>query len=145
MKTLRSQQLESTLDSISAGVFLLSRDGALLHANKAAERQIQRGTALRLVNNRLAPADKEAARLLSDALSDLGSEGYGRAGVRSSIPLPEPGSRTGLIASVLALDRGTRQNITRPFAAAAAVFVCDPRVEPVFPVNAGPIFLRRPE
>jgi DNA-binding CsgD family transcriptional regulator len=52
-----------------------------------------------------------------------------------AIALPAPG-RSGFIATVLPLERGGRQRLSQPFAAAAAIFVQDPHVVPPLPGEA---------
>jgi DNA-binding CsgD family transcriptional regulator len=48
------------------------------------------------------------------------------------ITLALPDSRGGLVATILPLDRGQRRGVSGPFAAAAAVFVQDPVVDPLY-------------
>ena len=62
--------LETTLNGLAAGVFLLSRDGHLVYANATAERQLKAGNALRIANRRLVPTDPAARDALAKAIAD---------------------------------------------------------------------------
>src|SRR5262245_41237393 len=71
IKTLDSEVLEATLDALVAGVYLVARDGRVVYMNAAAERQIKTGNALRVVGNRLLPADIDACDALAKAIDDV--------------------------------------------------------------------------
>ncbi|MGZ8245117.1 helix-turn-helix transcriptional regulator [Methylomagnum sp.] len=135
LRTLQTETLEQTLDGLAAGVFLCARDGRVVHMNSAARQQIHAGRALRLVGSRLSPADPNASRQLASALADAVDEEAETLHGGHSIALPDRDS-AGLVATVLPLGRGRRQSISKPFAAAAAIFVQDPAVLPLFPGEA---------
>lgn len=135
LRTIQTEMLEQTLDRLAAGVFLCARDGRVVHMNSAARHQTQGGRTLCIVNNRLSPGDPDAARqfalALVDALEDEAETIHGA----HSIALPDRGG-AGLVATILPLARGERRGISKPFAAAAAVFVQNPAVLPLFPGEA---------
>lgn len=136
LKTMTSQALEATLDGLTAAVYLVGRDRSVVYMNAAAERQLAgRHAALAIVDHRLLPADPTAASKLTRALLDAVAEKGALPAGGDSIALAAPGAQ-GLIATVLPLERGRRQNLTRPFAAVAAVFVQDPRTVPLLPGEA---------
>lgn len=134
IRTLRSETLEATLDALATGVYLTARDGRVVYMNAAAERQVQRGNALSIVNNRLAPTDAEARATLRERISDA-ERGRTTEARDHSLALPQSDG-VGYVATVLPLDRGDRYAYFRPFAAVAAVFVQDPTVAPPFPGEA---------
>src|SRR5882672_5636832 len=70
IRALRSEMLEKTLDVLVAGVFLTARDGRVVYMNAAAERQIRTGNSIRIVNNRIFPADPAARAALSKAIDE---------------------------------------------------------------------------
>ena len=135
LRTLQSQALEQTLDRLSTGIFLTAPDGRVVHMNTAGSRQIKAGGPLRLINNRLSPADERAARELASALADAARDEAETIHVGHAIALPDRHG-AGLVATTLPLERGDRRRISKPFAAAAAVFVQDPAELPLFPGEA---------
>jgi DNA-binding CsgD family transcriptional regulator/PAS domain-containing protein len=135
LRTLQSEMLEATLDGLAAGVFLAARDGRVVHMNAAAERQINTGNALRIINHRLSPTDPAAASALAAALACAIDDEAETEQSGHTLALPDR-SGAGLAATILPLARGGRQSISKPFAAAAAIFVQDPTVLPLFPGEA---------
>jgi DNA-binding CsgD family transcriptional regulator/PAS domain-containing protein len=132
LKTITSQVLEATLDALTSGVYLTGFDGRIVYMNRAAEQQIRSANTLRIVNHRLEPLNPEAratmAHAISSAISDEASMPVG--GFTLALPASD---NTGLVATVLPLDRGQRRTVSGPFAAAAAIFVQDPLTVPVLP------------
>ena len=121
LKSLNSARLETTLNSLAAGVFLVNRDGKLLFLNTAAEGQIIRGRALGVTNNRLIPKDSAAAYKFAQALSGADIDAVG------GISLALPDASGGMVATLLPLENGERQNLGGLSSPAAfAVFVQDP-------------------
>lgn len=135
LKTVTSQALESTLDGLSAGVYLAARDRRIVYLNAAARKQVASSAALTIVENRLLPVDAIAAARLNGALAEAAGEGTQGSSGALSVALPCTGG-PGLIATVLPLERGRRASISRPFAAVAAIFVQDPKASPPLPGEA---------
>jgi len=131
IRTLNSQMLEATLEALVAGVYLIARDGRVVYMNAAAARQVKTGNALRIVNNRLLPNDLQARQALARATGEqLDVESGGHS-------LAIPGLQgDGYVATLLRLDRGSRQSIMAPFAASVAVFVQEPARVPMMPGEA---------
>src|SRR5262249_14515277 len=135
LKTIRSEALQRTLDALTSGVYLVDRLGRIIYMNQAAERQIENGNVLRIENNRLAPIARETQVALVSAIDDAIVEEAAIPDTGASLALPAK-EGAGLIASILPLARGERQNVCGAFAAKAAVFVQDPIVVPPFPGEA---------
>lgn len=135
LKTVTSQALEATLSSLTSGVYLVARDRRVVFMNKAAEQQIAKGTSLTIVDQRLMPTDAAAAGQLNKALNDAVHNESAQPAGGHAIALPATPCN-GLIATVLPLERGGRHSMCEPFAAAAAVFVQDPRVVAPLPGEA---------
>jgi DNA-binding CsgD family transcriptional regulator/PAS domain-containing protein len=135
IRTLRSEMLEATLDGLTAGVYLLRRDGRVIYMNATAERQLKSSNALRVVNHRLFATDAEACTLVAKAIGEVttGETDAGLAGHSLAIP---DASGAGYIATLLPLERGRRQSVMAPFAASVAVFVQDPAQVPLMPGEA---------
>jgi DNA-binding CsgD family transcriptional regulator len=135
LRTIKSQALEMTLDALAAGVFLTDRQGRVVYRNRAAGEQLKTGNALRIVDGRLWPASASARAGLSRAIADAAADEAAAPAGGVMLALPEDHG-TGLVATILPLDRGQRRAISRPFAAAVAVFVQPPVVAPQFPGEA---------
>jgi DNA-binding CsgD family transcriptional regulator/PAS domain-containing protein len=135
IRTVQSEMLERTLDALIAGVFLTARDGRVVYMNAAAERQIQTGNAIRIVNNRLIPTDAAAREALSKAIEQSGRDDIELDMSAYSLALPDA-EGTGYVATFLPIDRGQRRNTLAPFAASCAVFVQDSVEAPLMPGEA---------
>jgi DNA-binding CsgD family transcriptional regulator/PAS domain-containing protein len=135
LKTISSNALETTLNSLVAGVYLINRERRVVFMNRAAELQVTDGTAISLIEQQLIPADPMAAVRLERALSGADDSTTAKAVGGQAIAIPSPGGG-GLIATVLPLHRGDRQNLNHPFMATVAVFVQDPKVAPLMPGEA---------
>jgi DNA-binding CsgD family transcriptional regulator/PAS domain-containing protein len=131
LRTLQSQMLEATLDGLAAAVYLTTRDGRVVYMNAAAERQVKRSNAIRLVNNRLSPVDPQARALLGKTIDDAARDETARVNGHS-LSIPDVDG-AGYVASLLPLERGRRQSIIAPFAASVAVFIQDPSEAPPMP------------
>lgn len=134
-RTITSQALEATLDALTAGVYLANREGRLVYLNRAAEGQMRAGSTLRVVDNRLVPRNRDAHLMINRAISEASSNesAMPAGGIALGLPDSEKG---GLVATVLPLNQGRRRDLSRPFAATAAVFVQDPGVSPHYPGEA---------
>ena len=135
LKTVRSEALEATLNALAAGVYLCDRDCRIVYMNRAAEHQAKASHALRIENNRLAPIDRVARRNMSTAIAEATAEEAETPSSGFTLALPA-GENTGLVATILPLDRGERRGLCGPFAATAAIFVQDPIVVPPVPGEA---------
>ncbi|MBX9844320.1 MAG: LuxR C-terminal-related transcriptional regulator [Xanthobacteraceae bacterium] len=135
IRALRSELLEKTLDGLVAGVFLTTRDGRVVYMNAAAERQVRTGTSLRIVNNKLCPADPAAREALSNAIGQASRDEIDSDMREHSLAIPGAGG-AGCIATVLPVDRGQRRDVLAPFAASVAVFTQDPVQAPPLPGEA---------
>ena len=123
---LTSDRLEQTVDTLSAGVFLTDHGGRIVHMNRSAQRQINTGSALQVIDRRLTATNRAADATLARALAAKISTDAASGGVMA---LPD-GTGGGYLASVLPLDRGARRELMAPFRASAAVFVQDPLAAP---------------
>jgi DNA-binding CsgD family transcriptional regulator/PAS domain-containing protein len=134
IKTMQSSMLESTLDALASSVFLLNRDGAVLHMNRSAEELLKTSKIVRTSGPKLQAIDKTANEALAQAIASL--SGPAIAMDRSPISLALPGTDGGLIATVLPLAEGNRHEIMKPFAAETAVFIQPPAVQLPLPGEA---------
>jgi DNA-binding CsgD family transcriptional regulator/PAS domain-containing protein len=132
LRTITSQVLEATLDALTSGVYLTGFDGRIVYMNRAAEQQIKTGGSLRIVNHRLEPTNPDARATMAHAISSVITDEATVPVGGFTLALPAMDS-TGLVATILPLDRGQRRKVSGPFAAAAAIFVQDPVTVPVLP------------
>jgi DNA-binding CsgD family transcriptional regulator/PAS domain-containing protein len=135
IKTLNSEMLERTLDSLVAGVYLTARDGRVVYMNAAAERQTRMGNSIRIVNNRLYPIDQTARAVLSRAIEQAGRDDVDIDMTAYSLAIPDA-QGTGYVATFLPVKSGQRRNTVGQFAASCAVFMQDPVQAPLMPGEA---------
>ena len=99
--------------------------------NCVAEQQIKIAKVVRIVDRRLSAVDHTARTLLSQVIGDAITDEASLPAGGNSLALP--GSDTGLVATILPLNRGERRSPSGP---AAAIFVQDPTVAPPYPGEA---------
>jgi DNA-binding CsgD family transcriptional regulator len=133
LTTIRSNALEATLNAFTSGVYLTDRHGKIIYMNRAAERQISAGNAIRIENSHLSPIDRKARLALDRAINEATGDEADRPIGGFTIALAA-GDNAGLIATVLPLARGEPQS--GAFAGMVAIFVQDPTVMPSFPEQA---------
>ena len=129
LTTFTSDQLERTVDALAAAVFLTDREGRIVYMNKSAERQINTGNALQVVNRRLRATDQKANIALARALEAKACTDAVASPTGMALALPD-NNGAGYLASVLPLDGGARTELMAPFRATAGLFVQDPMVAP---------------
>jgi DNA-binding CsgD family transcriptional regulator len=122
LKSAETAALADTLDSISAGMFLVDATARIVHANAAGFAMIAEAGMLRATDDRLAAVDPEANRLLHDIVvaSGIGDAAVGTRGI--ALPLRSPDGER-FVAHVLPLTSGARRKAGATYAAVAAVFV----------------------
>ncbi|MBZ9965913.1 LuxR C-terminal-related transcriptional regulator [Mesorhizobium sp. BR1-1-2] len=135
IRALRSEMLEKTLDVLVAGVFLTARDGRVVYMNAAAERQVRTGNSIRIVNNRIFPADPAARAALSKSIDEASRDDIDKDMSEHSVAIPGVNG-AGYVATLLPVDRGERRGIVAPFAASVALFMQDPVQSPLMPGEA---------
>jgi DNA-binding CsgD family transcriptional regulator len=136
--SLRKKQCDAfkaTLDTLSAGVYLIDRQGRPIYMNPAAASQIEAGDVLRIANNRLSSVSAEARDALDRAIATACSDSAGNCAASIALPLQKDGT-AGLIATALALNHGHCRSLAAPSVAACAVFVQDPQMAPLVPAEA---------
>jgi DNA-binding CsgD family transcriptional regulator/PAS domain-containing protein len=122
LKNLQNTMMETTLNTIGAGIYLVQRDGRIVFMNESAEKQITRGIGLSVLNNRITPKDQVAAEQFSNAMADCEINISTQA---ISIALPDENG--GMLATIMPLNRGLRQSLTSGANPAVfAIFVQNP-------------------
>jgi DNA-binding CsgD family transcriptional regulator len=139
-RALERDMLSAALDRLSVGIVLSDAEGRIVHTNEAADRMFADGRIVRLVGGQLAARDPNAARELSQAISDAAS-GTTIDIPRSGIVVPLKGEAgRDLAAWVLPLDGGLRRELAAGFAARVAVFIRELGDTAPFPAE---LFVRR--
>jgi DNA-binding CsgD family transcriptional regulator len=104
--------------------------------NAAAECQIRTGNSIRIVNNRVCPADPATRAALSKAIDEAARDDIDKDVSEYSLAIPDVDGGPGYVATLLPVDRGQRRDIIAPFAASVAVFTQDPVQAPLMPGEA---------
>lgn len=111
-KADETKALVDTLEPLAAAVFLVRRDGGIVHANVAGRSLLDTGRPVFSMHGRLATQDSKSGRALSEALA---------SGDAATVPLGADGDR--FLAHVLPLTAGTRHEAIPAPTAVAAVFI----------------------
>jgi DNA-binding CsgD family transcriptional regulator len=122
LKKAEAAILADTLDGISAGMFLVTATGRIVHANAAGHVMLNAADVLHAEAGRLAVNDRQADQVLADTFATAGN-GDAAIGVKGvALPLiARDGERH--VAHVLPLTSGARRRAGASYAAAAALFV----------------------
>lgn len=124
--TERTEMLETTLDALALGIFLVAADGRVIFMNRIAESFAKSGDPLRIVQGRLVPKEKPQALEFNAVLT--------RCLTRQALPSPQPltvalprsGGGGGLIATVFCQQPRTTDDNQTVQPAVASIMVQDP-------------------
>jgi DNA-binding CsgD family transcriptional regulator len=122
LKTVQAAALADSLDTLTAGMFLIDATGRIVHANASGQRMLAEATVLRAPSGRLGAIDASADQALLDSCDAAarGDRDIGRKGI--AVPLrASDGER--YVAHVLPLASGSRRGVGASHAAVATVFV----------------------
>jgi DNA-binding CsgD family transcriptional regulator len=121
LKTAEAATLADALDGLAAGVFLVSEEGHLVHANARGRVMLGEEAIFRAAGGRLMAREPDAERSLRAAFAAAaaGDDGLGTQGI--AVTLTAAGQL--YLAHVLPLTSGSRRKAGASYAAAAAVFV----------------------
>jgi DNA-binding CsgD family transcriptional regulator len=125
-RTIERARMTEALDALHCGVVLAGADGAVLHANEAAEHMLRNGGALRGAGGMVAAKSAEATQELRDAIRLAASDetALGKTGLAVKLTDGE----TPLFAHVLPMNGSEIRTRLQP-AAVAAIFIGAPEVE----------------
>lgn len=119
--------LETTLNALAAGIFVVARDGRVLFSNRAADGFTRCGAALRVINGRLTPTDRSAASALTRLLTERTGGTAGHANGHQTIALPRSGGG-GLVATISPLALPVPPCAATAGEPAVSIIVQDPAV-----------------
>jgi DNA-binding CsgD family transcriptional regulator len=119
---IEAAALADSLDTLSAGMFLVDASGRIVHANKSGHVMVAEADVLRATGGRLAAVDLTASQALLESCASAadGDAAVGRKGIAVSLKTRQ-GER--YIANVLPLTSGTRRKAGIFYQAVATVFV----------------------
>ncbi len=119
LKSVEAANLAETLDALSAGMFLVDREGRIVHANAAGHVILDAADYLMAISGRLVAGDPEADQALRDSFS----AGVPAIGVKGVAVVLAARDGTRHVAHVLPLTSGARRRVGTTLAASAALFV----------------------
>ena len=127
----RAAEYSAALDSLAAGMFLLTDKAAVVHANAAGETMLAAGSPLKKVNGRLVLVDEKANRTLREAIS-AARDGDVKLGEKGA-SIPVRGDQGEFIVHMLPLNAARRKSVGSAEGAAHVLFVSrsDPKDTPV--------------
>ncbi len=127
----RAAEYSAALDSLAAGMFLLTDKAVVVHANAAGEAMLAVGSLLKKVNGRLVLVDEQANRTLREAIS-AAQEGEVNLGEKGA-SIPVHGEHGEFILHMLPLNAARRKSVGSGEGAAHVLFVSrgDPKDAPV--------------
>jgi DNA-binding CsgD family transcriptional regulator len=127
MKSLKAEALGGTLDTLAVAILLVAEDGAILHANRAANGMLDRKTPITATRGKLRAGDLYTTDRLSRtiALAARNEGGIGASGIGIALSGPSGHVAT---AHVLPLARGDLRTRLLPRAAAAVFIASDLRL-----------------
>ena len=131
----RADMLETTLDALALGVFLVEVDGRVLFMNQIAERFVRSGDPMRLANGRLTLRDRTQAIDFHGVLNRTVTCGEAGAPTTSTIALPRSGGG-GLIATVFRHRARSNEQIASALSAPISILVQDPALVSRLPGEA---------
>ena len=141
----RAAEYSAALDSLAAGMFLLTDKAAVVHANAAAEAMFTAGSPLKKVNGRLALVDEQANRILRETIT-AAHGGDVRLGEKGA-SIPVCSGMGEFMVHLLPLNAARRRSIGSDERAAVVLFVSrsDPKDAPVIAAFAERFRLTRQE
>jgi DNA-binding CsgD family transcriptional regulator len=128
LATVTAATFADALDSLKAGMFLVDSTRAIVHANVSGHTMLASGEVLRAVGGRLAANDAKSDHELRAVLAaaSTGDAGVGVAGIAQPLAARD-GSRN--VAHVMPLTSGKRRLTGQHYAAVAALFVHEARLQ----------------
>lgn len=122
LKKVEAAALADSLDTLSAGMFMVDASGRIVHANASGHSMLAEAKVLRSVGGHLGAINSLAnqALLESFAATESGDPALGRKGI--AVPLKARDDER-YVANVLPLTSGTRRKAGISYSAVATVFV----------------------
>lgn len=135
LESIRAGLLETTLNGLTTGVFIVDQYGDILYLNMAAEQMVKSASILSIKNNRLSTSQNILERALESTLGEGLDGDVPEVNPTRSIAL-QSHEGDGLIAEILPLNGDIRGELYQGTNGRAAVFVREPMTKFVFPGEA---------
>jgi DNA-binding CsgD family transcriptional regulator len=137
LRTIKTDALESTLDGLAAGVFLIDSQGRVVHLNRAADRMAQQGHVVTVREQRLWPVNPTSRAALAAALAQSAEPGIPATADVPMVALQGADNASiGMIATLLPLGQASGTSTDDLLRARWAVFVQDPHIAVPMPGEA---------
>jgi DNA-binding CsgD family transcriptional regulator len=134
MRALQGAMFAEAIDGLATGVFLVSLQGEMVHANASGQAMLDQQDPLKLVRGSLVAPDMGVQTALREAFASAMDDD--RAIGTSGIALPISTEGGHFIAHVLPLTAGTRKQAGQYHLAAAALFVRRAEIDVPAAINA---------
>jgi DNA-binding CsgD family transcriptional regulator/PAS domain-containing protein len=132
LKSLKIQMLESSLDKLNVGIFILTKDNMPIFLNNRAEQILKQGRSFKLNKNRLEMMNHDTNTEFEKNLASIRNGKKEFNFPSTSFALPDEAG--GMIATMLPLNSDLRQNIMSGLGEDGyAIFVQDPMAPPPVP------------
>ena len=127
----RATEYAVALDSLAAGMFLLTDTAMVAHANAAGAEMLAAGSPIKKISGRLVLEDEQANRALRQAMAAAEDGDVGLGGKGASIPLS--GEQGEFVLHMLPLNAARRKSVAPGVRASHVLFVSrsDPKDGPV--------------
>jgi DNA-binding CsgD family transcriptional regulator len=135
LRRVEPAMIADTLDGLEAGMFLVTADGRLVHANASGRLMLANGDLVRSLDGSFTLYNRQAEQTLNDIFA-AAENGDGAVGARG-IDVPfQSGDGKRFVAHVLPLTSGERRRAGTKYSAVAAVFVREASIEGSMPLDA---------
>ncbi|UFZ02540.1 LuxR C-terminal-related transcriptional regulator [Bradyrhizobium ontarionense] len=125
-KLSEAATFSSILDRLRAGLFLIDRDGRIVHANAPGRKILNADEVLQIVNGRLVARDVDVNRTIQDAIARRGNLDFNMNVI--SLPLTTENLERHVV-HVLPQGFGGDSHGGRPGSVASAILVCEARLK----------------
>jgi DNA-binding CsgD family transcriptional regulator len=135
LRAVQTAAFSDAIDAVAAGVFLVTPQGELAHANALGQAMLDAGDPIRFQDGVLIASDPDVQTSLQKAFA---AALYGDAAIEANgmaLPLVDQAGRR-YIAHVLPLSSGVRRKAGVDHSAAAALFVREAKVDLPAAINA---------
>ncbi len=134
LQKFEAAALADSLDGIATAMILVDANGRIAHANTAGHALLAEGVVLRVADSKLASRDPRVEGMLHEILMNAESSHTAINAKGAGVLIKAPGGEN-WIAHVLPLTSGVRRKAGLNYAAVAAVFVREAKLELPHPLE----------
>jgi DNA-binding CsgD family transcriptional regulator len=134
LQKFEAAALADSLDGIATAMILVDANGRIAHANTAGHALLAEGVVLRVADSKLASRDPRVEEMLHEIFMNAESSHTAIGAKGAGVLIKAPGGEN-WIAQVLPLTSGARRKAGLNYAAVAAVFVREAKLELPHPLE----------